>query len=48
MTPMVSLDNEGHSDVLPLDASLSEQLDRRWAAHLQNPADVVPWDKVRS
>jgi hypothetical protein len=43
-----SLNNEGRSKLLPVEASLCEQLDRLRAAHLQNQTDSVPWDQVRS
>ena len=43
-----SLDEESCSEALPVDADLCEELDRRWAAHLQNPAAAVSWDQVRS
>ena len=42
-----SLDDEGRSDALPVDADLCNELDRRWAAHLQNPAAAMPWEQVR-
>ena len=37
-----SLDEVGSSDALPMDAELRTELDRRWAAHLQNPTAAVP------
>ena len=43
-----SLDDEGRNEVLPVDATLGTELDRRWEAHLENPAAAVPWDQVRS
>ena len=43
-----SLDEEGRHEALPLDGELCEELDRRWAAHLQNPTAAVPWDQVQS
>jgi putative addiction module component (TIGR02574 family) len=43
-----SLEEEGRSEALPVDATLCEELDRRWAAHLQNPTAAVPWEQVRS
>jgi putative addiction module component (TIGR02574 family) len=42
-----SLDEEGCSEALPMDADLREELDRRWATHLQNPAAALPWEQVR-
>ncbi|NDC15915.1 MAG: addiction module protein [Synechococcaceae bacterium WB9_2_170] len=42
-----SLDEEGRSEALPLDDELSAELDRRWAAHLQNPAAALSWEEVR-
>jgi putative addiction module component (TIGR02574 family) len=42
-----SLDEEGRSEALPVDADLCAELDRRWAAHIQNPTAAVPWDQVR-
>ncbi|MFN6134161.1 MAG: addiction module protein, partial [Synechococcaceae cyanobacterium] len=41
-----SLDEGGRSDALPVDADLCTELDRRWAAHLQNPTAAVPWEQV--
>jgi putative addiction module component (TIGR02574 family) len=43
-----SLDEEGQSDALPVDADLSNELDRRWAAHLRNPEAAMPWEQVHS
>lgn len=43
-----SLDEEGRSEALPVDADLCKELDRRWDAHLQNPTAAVPWDQVRA
>lgn len=43
-----SLDEEGRSEALPVDADFCEELDRRWAAHLQNPTAAMPWVEVRS
>ena len=43
-----SLDEEGRNEALPLDGELCAELDRRWAAHLQNPTAAVPWDQVQS
>ena len=43
-----SLDEMGRSDALPMDAELCTELDRRWAAHLQNPTAAVPWEQVQS
>jgi putative addiction module component (TIGR02574 family) len=42
-----SLDEEGRRDALPLDDKLSAELDRRWAAHLQNPTAALSWEQVR-
>ena len=42
-----SLDDEGRSDALPVDADLCNELDRRWAAHLQNRGAALPWEQVR-
>ena len=42
-----SLDEEGRSELLPVDADLCNELDRRWAAHLQNPEATMPWEQVR-
>jgi len=42
-----SLDDEGRSEALPLDAALCNELDRRWAGHLKNPAAAMPWEQVR-
>lgn len=43
-----SLEEEGRSEVLPVDADLCKELDHRWAAHLQNPSAAVPCEQVRS
>ncbi len=43
-----SLEEEGRSEALPVDATLCEELDRRWAVHLQNPTAAVPWEQLRS
>jgi putative addiction module component (TIGR02574 family) len=43
-----SLDDEARNEFLPVDATLGAELDRRWQAHLENPAASVPWDQVRS
>ena len=43
-----SLDAEGRDAAMPLAPDLCEELDRRWATHLQNPAAAVPWEQVRS
>jgi len=42
-----SLDEEGRSEALPVDADLCKELDRRWAGHLQNPSAATPWEQVR-
>ncbi len=42
-----SLDEGGRSDALPVDDALRAELDRRWAAHLQNPEAAMPWEQVR-
>ena len=42
-----SLDDEGRSDALPVDADLCKELDRRWAAHLQNREAALPWEQAR-
>lgn len=41
-----SLDDESRSDALR-DADLCNELDRRWAAHLQKPEADMPWEQVR-
>jgi putative addiction module component (TIGR02574 family) len=43
-----SLDEGGRSDALPVDDVLRAELDRRWAAHLQNPSAAIPWEQVRA
>ena len=43
-----SLDEVGRSEALPMDAELCRELDRRWAANLQNPSAAVPWEQVQS
>lgn len=47
MAPWASLDEEGRSNLLPVDGELCAELDRRWAAHLQNPEAAMPWAQVR-
>jgi putative addiction module component (TIGR02574 family) len=42
-----SLDEEGRCEALPVDADLCNELDRRWAGHLQNPSAAIPWEQVR-
>lgn len=42
-----SLDEESRANALPLDPALCEELDRRWASHLKDPAAAVPWQEVR-
>jgi len=41
-----SLDEEGRSDALPLDVGLCAELDRRWAAHLQDPTAAISWEQI--
>ena len=41
-----SLDEEGRSYALPLDVELCAELDRRLAAHLQNPTAAISWEQV--
>jgi putative addiction module component (TIGR02574 family) len=41
------LAEESRSEALPVEADLCNELDRRWAAHLQNPAAALPWEQVR-
>jgi putative addiction module component (TIGR02574 family) len=43
-----SLDDEGRSEALPVDPAFCEELDRRWALHLQDPTAAVSWDQMRS
>jgi putative addiction module component (TIGR02574 family) len=47
MTLWDSLDDEGRSEALPVDPDLCTELDRRWAAHQQNPSAALPWDEVQ-
>lgn len=42
-----SLDEEDRCEALPVDTDLCNELDRRWAAHLQNPEAAMPWEQVR-
>lgn len=42
-----SLDEESRANALPMDPALCEELDRRWASHLNDPAAAVPWQEVR-
>jgi putative addiction module component (TIGR02574 family) len=32
----------------PIDDAMREELDRRWADHLANPTDVVPWEEAKA
>ena len=48
MAPWDSLDEEGRSELLPVDADLCIELDRRWAAHIKNPAAAISWEQVCS
>jgi putative addiction module component (TIGR02574 family) len=41
-----SLGEEARNEVWPVNTLLAEELDRRWAAHLQDPPAAVPWDQV--
>lgn len=43
-----SLDEEGRSELLPVDADLCIELDRRLAAHIKNPAAAISWEQVCS
>ena len=43
-----SLDEDGRSEALPLDADLCAELDRRLAAYLQDPTAAIPWEQVQS
>jgi putative addiction module component (TIGR02574 family) len=36
-----SLDEESRSEALPVDTVHRQELDRRWAAHLQNPEEAA-------
>ncbi len=40
-----SLEDEGRSEALPVDPALCTELDRRWAAHRQNPTAALPWEE---
>jgi len=37
----------GERVALAMDADLCNELDRRWAGHLQNPTAAMPWEQVR-
>lgn len=43
-----SLDEQARDGPLPLDSALCAVLDRRWQAHLNNPASAVAWDEAYS
>ena len=43
-----SLDEDGRSEALPLDADLCAELDRRLAAYLQDQTAAIPWEQVQS
>ena len=43
-----SLDEESRSEALLLDAELCDEIERRWATHLQNPEAAIPWEQVCS
>jgi putative addiction module component (TIGR02574 family) len=40
------LAEESRSEAPPVEADLCNELDRRWAAHLQNPAAAMAWEQV--
>ena len=42
-----SLSGEQRDVALPLDPDQAAELDRRWAAHVADPASAVPWEDVR-
>lgn len=42
-----SLSDAERNTNLALSPEQAEELDRRWAAHLENPGSVIPWDEVR-
>jgi len=37
-----------HPDALPLSGAEREELDRRWAEYLKNPAAGAPWAEVKA
>lgn len=41
-----SLDEEGRSEALPVDADLCNELDRRWDAHLEKPTAALPREQI--
>lgn len=42
-----SLSGEQRDVALPLDPDQAAELDRRWAAHVADPASAIPWEDVR-
>lgn len=42
-----SLSEEEREEGLSLTSDEAAALDRRWDAHLQNPASAIPWSDVR-
>jgi putative addiction module component (TIGR02574 family) len=36
------------SDFPPLSKEQQLELDARWARYIQNPEDVIPWDRVKA
>ena len=42
-----SLSDEQRAAGLPLGSEQAAELDRRWAAHVANPASAIPWEDVR-
>ena len=48
-TPMADLLQlpMGERVALPVDADLRNEIDRRWADHIRNPAAAMPWEQVR-
>lgn len=42
-------DNIAATDAIPLPTEAQKaELDRRFADHLENPDDVIPWDEVKA
>ena len=41
IAPWNSLDEEGRSEALPVDTIHRQEMDRRWAVHLQNPDEAA-------
>ena len=45
-TPITDLLQLPMAERVALDVELCAELDRRWAAHLQNPTAAISWEQV--